>query len=106
MKDSIEKLFFSISEAAHEINVPVSTIRFWEKNYPELSPEKTAGGTRKYSREDILRLQILKTYTKVDGMHLDAAITKLKRRRFAGNETILAELHDLKAFLKLLKSKI
>lgn len=38
MDDSGDKLYYKISEVAEMLDVPVSTIRFWEKEFKELKP--------------------------------------------------------------------
>jgi len=46
-------LYFSSSEAAEQIGIPVDILHSWEKKYPELSPKKNANGKRVYKQSDI-----------------------------------------------------
>ncbi|MDR2732572.1 MAG: MerR family transcriptional regulator [Fibromonadaceae bacterium] len=48
-----EKLYFSSSEAAKQIGVPVSVLHSWEKDFPALAPQKNANGKRIYRQSDI-----------------------------------------------------
>ena len=48
-----EKLYFSSSEAAEQIGVPVDILHSWEKKHPELNPKKNANGKRIYKQSDI-----------------------------------------------------
>jgi DNA-binding transcriptional MerR regulator len=48
-----EKLYFSSSEAAEQIGVPVSILHSWEKDFPELKPKKNGAGKRIYRQIDI-----------------------------------------------------
>jgi DNA-binding transcriptional MerR regulator len=48
-----EKLYFSSSEAAEQIGIPVDILHSWEKKFPELSPKKNANGKRVYKQSDI-----------------------------------------------------
>jgi len=48
-----EKLYFSSSEAAEQIGVPVSVLHSWEKEFPELKPKKNGAGKRIYRQTDI-----------------------------------------------------
>jgi DNA-binding transcriptional MerR regulator len=50
---STEKLYFSSSEAAKQIGVPVDVLRSWEKKFPELNPKINANGKRVYKQSDI-----------------------------------------------------
>jgi DNA-binding transcriptional MerR regulator len=47
------KLYYSISEVAAMLGVNESLLRFWEKEFPQLSPKKGSRGVRQYKQEDI-----------------------------------------------------
>lgn len=47
------KLYYKIGEVSTMLNVPISTLRFWEDAFEQLKPHRTSGGTRKYHLEDI-----------------------------------------------------
>lgn len=47
-----EKIYFSLRETEIETGVPASTLRYWEKEFDELSPRKDGHGNRYYTRED------------------------------------------------------
>jgi DNA-binding transcriptional MerR regulator len=47
------KLYYSISEVAAMLDVNESLLRFWEKEFPQLSPKKSSRGVRQYKQEDI-----------------------------------------------------
>jgi len=48
-----EKLYFSSSEAAEQIGIPVDTLHSWERKFHELNPKKNANGKRIYKQSDI-----------------------------------------------------
>ncbi len=53
---------FKIKDVSEKIEVPMSTIRYWEKEFSEfINPEKTAGGQRRYSRQDVTTFFQIKT---------------------------------------------
>jgi DNA-binding transcriptional MerR regulator len=56
---SEKRLYYSIQEVADHFAVNVSLLRFWEKEFDNISPKKTAGGTRQYRREDIQQVEIV-----------------------------------------------
>lgn len=64
----MEKKYYSIREVAEKIGEPQSTLRFWEKEIPLLSPGKSAGGTRRYVQKDIELLRQIKFL--IDEQHL------------------------------------
>jgi len=45
--------FRTISEVAHELEVPQHVLRFWEGKFSQVRPLKRAGGRRYYRPEDI-----------------------------------------------------
>jgi DNA-binding transcriptional MerR regulator len=45
--------FRTISEVAHELDVPQHVLRFWESRFREIRPMKRGGGRRYYRPEDV-----------------------------------------------------
>ena len=61
---------FSIQQLSHKLNIPKSTIRFWEKEFKDLIvPYRTKGGQRRYTSEHINLLEGIKKL-KEKGMNL------------------------------------
>jgi CheY-like chemotaxis protein len=48
---------YSIGAVARIIDVPVATIRNWEERYGAVVPERSAGGQRLYSRDEVEQLR-------------------------------------------------
>jgi len=74
---TIEKLYYSIGEAAGMLNVPVSTIRFWENEFDILKPFKNKKGNRMFTPGDIKNLKIIHHLLKEEGMTLPGAKKKI-----------------------------
>lgn len=47
-----DKQYYSLRETELETGVPASTLRYWEKQFDELSPRKDGHGNRYYTRDD------------------------------------------------------
>lgn len=47
-----DKIYYSLRETEQETGVPASTLRYWEKEFEQLSPRKDGHGNRYYTRED------------------------------------------------------
>ena len=47
-----DKQYYSLRETEIETGVPASTLRYWEKQFDELSPRKDGHGNRYYTRDD------------------------------------------------------
>ena len=53
---------FRIKQVSQKLQLPVSTIRYWEKEFADfVNPERTNGGQRRYSENDIMALRQIKT---------------------------------------------
>ena len=48
-----DKLYFRIGEVSRLVGVPQYVLRFWEKEFPALSPKKSGKGHRLYRRKDV-----------------------------------------------------
>jgi len=46
------KLYYSIGEVAKMFDVNESLLRYWEKEFPIISPKKAGGNVRQYRKED------------------------------------------------------
>ena len=51
---------YSIGAVSQMVGLPQSVLRYWESQFEQLSPEKTSGGTRKYSEKDIATILKIK----------------------------------------------
>lgn len=76
----VEKLYYSIGEVAEMLNVPVSTVRFWENEFEILKPMKNKKGNRMFTPADIKNLKILHHLVKEEGMTLSGAKRKLSEK--------------------------
>ena len=54
------KLFYSIQEVSEHTGVPPYTIRYWEKEYNLIRPEKDSRGKRRYKNSDIELIKKIK----------------------------------------------
>ena len=76
--DNELKLFYSISEVAAMFDVNESTLRFWEKEFPALSPKKAGRGIRQYQQKDIDLIKLIHHLVKEKGMTIPGARQYLK----------------------------
>ncbi|HEY6913110.1 MAG TPA: MerR family transcriptional regulator [Paludibacter sp.] len=79
----MEKLFYSISEVAAMFNVNQSNLRFWEKEFKQLSPKRNAKGTRFYSPDDIQVIKQIIYLVSEQKLTLDGAKRKLSQKKDA-----------------------
>jgi len=77
-KETELKLYYSISEVAEMFQVNESTLRFWEKEFPDLTPKKAGRGIRQYQQKDIDLLKLIHHLVKEEGMTIPGARQRLK----------------------------
>ena len=102
-----KRLFYTIQEVADHFAVNVSLLRFWEKEFENIRPKKTAGGTRQFTREDIQQVEVVYHLVKDKGMTLDGARQTLKTKKDDETKRVeaLARLTEIKKELLLLEEQ-
>ena len=76
--DSLDKKYYKISEVAELLNIPASTLRFWEKNFTIIKPKRNDHGTRFYTPADIDKISMIYYLVKERGLKLDAAQEQIR----------------------------
>ena len=78
----MEKLYYTIGEAAEVIGESVSLVRYWSDNFSRfLKPHRNAKGNRLYTADDIEVLKQIYHLVKVIGMTLSGASKKMLEDR-------------------------
>jgi DNA-binding transcriptional MerR regulator len=96
-----EKLFYTISEIAGRLGVNVSLVRFWEKEVAVVKPIRNGGGKRRYTQEDLQKLQTFYHLVKIKGYTLQGAMDALKNQGKKENKNLAKEkLEDVYRKLK------
>lgn len=78
---SDKRLYYSIQEVADHFAVNVSLLRYWEKEFENIRPKKTAGGTRQYTKDDIQQIEIVYHLVKEKGMTIEGARLTLNSKK-------------------------
>ncbi|MBQ2298872.1 MAG: MerR family transcriptional regulator [Bacteroidaceae bacterium] len=73
------KMFYSISEVAGMFNVTETLLRYWEKEFPNIKPQKAGRGIRQYTKADIEQVRLVYHLVKERGMTLQGARDMIKR---------------------------
>lgn len=79
MTDSLNKKYYKISEVATILNIPPSTLRFWERQFTVIKPKRNDKGTRFYTPADIEKIRMVYFLVKEKGLKLDAAQEEIRR---------------------------
>ena len=102
------KRYFTIGEVSLLCAVKPHVLRYWEQEFPQLSPVKRRGNRRYYQRQDVLMIRQIRALLYDQGFTITGA-----RQRLSGGEQkedktqskqlvkqMIAELEDL---LKVIK---
>ena len=102
------KLYHSIAEIADQLNVQQSTLRYWEKEFPQIKPKTNARGVRQYRNEDVEIITLIHHLLKEKGMTLQGARRRLEenREKAAQNFAIIQRLNKLKEELLEIRKEL
>ena len=81
-REAIKKLYYSIGEVSEATDLKQYVLRYWESEFPQLSPAKNRAGNRTYREKDIELVNFIKTLLYEKKYTIEGARQKLK------------ELHD------------
>lgn len=100
--DDFDKKYYKISEVAEMLDVPQTTLRFWEKEFATvLKPMRSPHNIRYYRPKDIETLRIIHYLIKVKGLKIDAAKEAMRKnpRNISTKVEVLADLRSVRAEL-------
>lgn len=106
--DHNDRLYYSIGEVAKLLGESPSLIRYWEEQFDDLKPRRSAGGTRYFTRDDIVTLRAIHTMLKKQGYTIRGAQEKLQEKgsaRLSRERTVML-LEDLRGILLKMKDAL
>ena len=109
LSNEYSKPYYRIRDVSDFVGVPMSTLRYWEKEFPDsVKPVRNGGLTRYYTPETIETLKLIKYLVHDRGIKIEAA-----REELRGNSSnvsrrvrILDTLEEVRRDLLLLKSAL
>lgn len=78
-----DKLYFSIGEVGVLCELKPHVLRYWEQEFPQLSPSKRRGNRRYYQRKDVLLVRQIKSLLYGKGYTIEGA-----RLQLSGDESL------------------
>jgi DNA-binding transcriptional MerR regulator len=114
-----DKLFFKIGEVSQITGVKSHVLRYWESEFPALSPPKNRSAQRVYRRKDIETVLTIKELLYEQNYTIEGARKRLRLLRKAGSrrgqldlfpsaeerKQMAAAVRDLERALILLEKK-
>lgn len=96
-KESPTQLFYSITQVAKKIGVQPHVIRYWEKHFQVLNPQRgSSSNWRNYSEADIKSLEQIKLLVNDKGLTISGAIKAMQNKK----SSILTDLEEIMAELE------
>ena len=99
--DTLDKKYYKIAEVAEMIGVPASTLRFWEKEFPQVKPVRNAGGSRFYTPANVETLRMIYFLVREKGLRIEAA-----RQALAANRSGVLRHADAVRRLREVRSRL
>ncbi len=89
------KLYYTIGEVSEYLKLAPSQIRFWETQFPELTPKKTRKGDRRYILKDVETLEKINHLLKIQGFTIKGAKDYLKKNKGSQNTAIEQKTEEI-----------
>mgnify|MGYP001194199793 CR=1 FL=1 len=80
----IPKEYYSISEVCELTGLKPHVLRYWESQFPGLSPSKNRAGNRVYLRKEVKLILLVKELLYTEGYTIQGAKRKLDQLRRGG----------------------
>ena len=106
-----DKLYYSISEVAEMFSINQSNLRFWEKEFKQLTPRRNDKGTRFYTKEDIQVVKQILFLINEQKLTLEGVRKKLNEKKDSVakqqelTERLLSIRNELKGLIAQMVSK-
>ena len=79
-----KKIFYKIGEACKQLDIQPYVLRYWETEFPSLSPNKSKSGQRVYSEKELEVIRRIKQLLYDEGYTIAGAKKKLEAELAAG----------------------
>lgn len=108
----LDKKFYKIGDVASILDIPMSTLRYWESQFTIIKPRRNAKNIRFYTPNDIEIIRKVYYLVKEKGLKLDAAQDQIRHNRDGVDKrfevierlkTIKHDLQELQAALDVIK---
>ena len=95
------KRYFRIGEVSELCDLKPHVLRYWEHEFPQLSPNTRKGNRRYYQVEEILLIRKIRELLYAEGYTIHGAKQKLANREFIKTTTSKEEIQKAQSELPL-----
>ena len=96
-----QKRYFAIGEVSKLCDVKPHVLRYWEQEFPNLSPNTRRGNRRYYQPEEILLIRKIRELLYDEGYTIQGAKQKLSNKQFVKDTTSQEQIQKAQAELPL-----
>lgn len=100
-QNKILKRYYSIKEVAEMLDIPESTLRYWEKEFKQIAPKKSSKGIRQYTAQDIEQIRKVNHLVKEKSLTIKGAKSQLDKK-----VPVTADTHDIVERLKYVRQEL
>ena len=106
--NKVLKKYYSIKEVSEMLEIPESTLRYWEKEFKEISPKKNAKGIRHYTAADIEQIKLVNHLVKEKSLTIKGAKTRMKDnpQTATGTHEVVERLKAVREELKAILAEL
>ena len=90
-----KKLYFKIGEACKKLDIQPYVLRYWETEFPALSPNKSKSGQRVYTADDLQVIGRIKELLYEEGFTIAGAKKKLLDEKDAIRDQLEFSFNDV-----------
>jgi DNA-binding transcriptional MerR regulator len=93
-RKSQKQLYYKIGEACKLLDIQPYVLRYWETEFPDLSPSKSRSGQRVYSGDELALIRRIKELLYNEGFTIAGAKKKLETELAAGGPGVPPESEE------------
>jgi DNA-binding transcriptional MerR regulator len=97
MRSGIQKLYYSITEISKMVGEEQHVLRYWEREFPQLRPQKNRAGNRVYTHRDLSVLYVIKRLLRQERYTVAGAKELLRQQTIADLANVAHENFDVDA---------
>ncbi len=75
-----DKVYFRIGEVAHALNLRPHVVRFWQKEFPSIRPERSRSGRFLYTRTTVEHIALIRALLHDEGYTIQGARKAIRER--------------------------
>lgn len=102
-----KKLYYTTKEVSEILGIEQHTLRYWEKEFPHISPSRSDGNHRLYTTNEIEQIKVIIYLLKDKKMKIEGAKKLLKKNydEVRRNQIVTNKLQNIKKELSLLRKE-